>query len=75
MKAVSPKQQAKGLLTGTEWYVLREYLDVLTPQAQEDLCFAIVAYKRFRVYRTFSNNLLQVIFTSFVKLFQKHQSL
>jgi len=73
MKKITPIQQAMNLLDCTEQSILRENLEVLNPQAQEDLCLALVAYKRFRIPRTFPNNLLQVIYTSFVELLNKRQ--
>lgn len=75
MKRISPQEQAMNLLDTTEKSILLQNLEPLNEQSREDLCLAIVAYCRFRVNRTFSNSLLNVIYQSFIELINKRNSI
>ena len=75
MKKITPEQQAMNLLDATEKSILLQNLEPLNEQSKEDLCLAIVAYCRFRIHRTFPNQLLQVIYQSFIELIDKRNSI
>ncbi len=53
-KAITPQQQLEALLNQSKMQTVQTLISVFTPQVQEDIILALVAYLRFGVRRRFT---------------------
>ena len=62
-KAITPQQQLEALLNQSKMQTVQTLISVFTPQVQEDIILALVAYLRFGVRRRFTNLLTDFVFS------------
>lgn len=71
MKTTPQNQLLKLLQTHEQIHVLHEMQEVLNDQSQEDLCIAAIAYIKFGIRRSFDNNVLWALFSSYCDLLDR----
>lgn len=67
-QSVTPWQQLWALLNEEQQSIVRTVFRRMKKRDQEDLCYAMVAYIRFRITRDFLCPFMQVIYLSFIDL-------
>ncbi|MCQ2238233.1 MAG: hypothetical protein MJZ73_03260 [Bacteroidaceae bacterium] len=67
-RCLTPQQQLWELIDAYQQDIIRKVFRRLKKRDQEDLCYAMVAYIRFRILREFTCPFMQTLFLSFVDL-------
>lgn len=67
-RRLSPQQQLWELIDVYQQEIIRKVFRRLKKRDQEDLCYAMVAYIRFRINRDFPCPFMQTLYLSFVDL-------
>lgn len=67
-RRVTPWQQLWGLLSEEQQQIVRTVFRRLKKRDQEDICYALLAYLRFRITREFKSPFMQVIYLSLIEL-------
>lgn len=73
-RRVTPWQQLWGLLNEEQQQIVRTVFRRLKKRDQEDLCYALLAYLRFRITREFKSPFMQVIYLSLIELVENRFS-
>lgn len=73
-RRVTPWQQLWDLLSEEQQQIVRMVFRRLKRRDQEDLCYAMVAYIRFRITRDFTSPFMQVIYLSLIDLVENKYS-
>lgn len=77
-RCLTPQQQLWELIDAGMQEIIRKVFRRLKKRDQEDLCYAMVAYIRYRITRNFTCPFMQTLFLSFVDLvdgrFSKNKS-
>lgn len=67
----SYNQLINDLRTEKQKTILTQTLEPLNEQAREDFCLATVAYLRLGIRRSFSNPVMQVLFSTYCDMLRK----
>lgn len=67
-RRLTPQQQLWKLIDVGHQDIIRKVFRRLKKRDQEDLCYAMVAYIRFRIHRDFPCPFMQTLYLSFVEL-------
>lgn len=70
----SPQTQLWEMTTECQHDIIRQVLRRLKKRDQQDLCYGLIAYLRFKIRRTFECRFMQVLFESFIDLFEADNS-
>lgn len=68
-KKISPfRQLFRELKTQQEKDILYESIEPLRDEFRDDFCLSVLAYIKFGIPRTFDNQLMQVIYQSYIEM-------
>lgn len=65
---ITPQQQLWNLTDDSQHEIFRDVFRRIKKRDQEDLCYAMIAYIRFKILRPFESTFMQVLFQSFIDL-------
>lgn len=67
-RRITPQQQLWELTNERQHYIFRQVFRRIKKRDQEDLCYGMIAYIRFKIRRPFESPFMQTLFESFIDL-------
>lgn len=72
-KRITPQEQLWELLPAKSIPIISTVFRRLKKRDQEELCYSMIAYLRYDITRDFHCPFMQILYSSFIELVNKHQ--
>lgn len=70
-RRVTPQQQLWELTSPHQHHIFREVFRHVKKRDQEDLCYGMIAYIRFKIRRPFESPFMQALYGGFIELIER----